>query len=104
MASVRAVDCAATRPGRFVSAGIVACASVMTALSCSAGTSTTEARTGPNVPPSAALPAAQRSALADGKVTLAEYREAFGRWEDCTKRAGGQLSLLSTDPISGLIS
>jgi hypothetical protein len=48
------------------------------------------------------IPTGQRSALADGKVTLAEYQTAFASFASCVSNGGGQLEETSRD-ASGLI-
>jgi hypothetical protein len=58
---------------------------------------------GIGLPPSDKIPAGQREALADGKVTLREYTVAFERFRACAKERGGEMFLSSRNPATGQI-
>jgi hypothetical protein len=55
-------------------------------------------------PPVTSSPEVPDPALADGKVTLAEYQAGFARWVQCSKDGGVIVEAEKTDPMSGLIS
>ncbi|HQZ37138.1 MAG TPA: hypothetical protein PK020_22120 [Ilumatobacteraceae bacterium] len=65
----------------------------------------TTASTGPGVdlPSSADIPEGQREALADGQVTVQEYRSAFDEWTQCAAKDGGVVAPYNEDPATGLI-
>jgi hypothetical protein len=53
--------------------------------------------------PAKSVSSAQMQYLADGKVTLAEYQEAFASFEACVTKQGGRIRVTSRDPASGAI-
>lgn len=60
--------------------------------------------TGPSLPAASAMPVAQRSILADGKVTPAEYQLAFAAFRECVAKSGGRLRIESRDQASGAVT
>lgn len=49
------------------------------------------------------IPQAQREALADQRVTRAEYQLAFESFRACATTAGGRVELTEQEPVSGMI-
>jgi len=49
------------------------------------------------------IPAPQRAALSDGKVTLAEYQAAYAEFMSCVRAGGGHLEEIGRD-ASGIIT
>ena len=57
----------------------------------------------PGLPSLDRVPEAQRKALADGKVTLDEYRKGFDAFAACLVRRGVPAGSITVDPRTGII-
>lgn len=56
------------------------------------------------VPEASSVNEEQRPYFEDGVVTLAEYQEAFAKFEQCASDVGGVVSVSLRDPVTGLIT
>ena len=79
----------------------IVCIAVLFASGCAAVEAGSRVKASSELPIN--IPSAQRAALADGKVSLAEYQAAFAAWQQCVASGGGRLRVDSRDSQTGVI-